>query len=118
MGSHVRYIGQCLDAGFDSSAKPAAILWVDLVRGAEIIAVAALDHENQGGAIDIICLHRSIIAMADGPLLASAYCRFRGDDEPTPYLPAMKKWRFEPGTKDGAAVPVLVVVEMSFALRK
>ena len=33
-------------------------------------------------------------------------------------IAAMKKWRFEPGTKDGAAVPVLVVVEMSFALRK
>ncbi|HXW08735.1 MAG TPA: energy transducer TonB [Vicinamibacterales bacterium] len=31
---------------------------------------------------------------------------------------ALRNWRFEPGTKDGAAVPVLVVVEMTFTLRK
>jgi TonB family protein len=30
---------------------------------------------------------------------------------------ALKKWRFKPGRKDGVAVPVLVVVEMSFAVR-
>jgi TonB family protein len=37
------------------------------------------------------------------------------DDEA---LSALKKWRFEPGTRDAVAVPVLVVVEMSFTLRK
>jgi protein TonB len=31
---------------------------------------------------------------------------------------ALKKWRFKPGKKDGVAVPVLVVVEMSFAVRR
>jgi len=31
---------------------------------------------------------------------------------------ALKKWRFKPGKKDGVAVPVLVVVEMTFAVRK
>jgi len=29
----------------------------------------------------------------------------------------LKKWRFEPGQKDGKAVPVLVEVEMTFTLR-
>lgn len=31
---------------------------------------------------------------------------------------ALKKWRFSPGKKDGAAVPVLVEVEMTFTLKK
>jgi protein TonB len=30
----------------------------------------------------------------------------------------LKKWRFSPGEKDGVPVPVLVDVEMSFALKK
>ena len=30
---------------------------------------------------------------------------------------AMKRWRFEPGKKDGVAVPVLVSVEMTFSKR-
>jgi periplasmic protein TonB len=29
---------------------------------------------------------------------------------------ALKQWRFKPGTKDGEAVPVIVEVEMTFAL--
>ena len=31
---------------------------------------------------------------------------------------AVKTWRFEPGQRDGKAVPVLVEIEMSFSLRK
>jgi len=31
---------------------------------------------------------------------------------------AMKAWQFKPATKDGAAIPVVVKVEMTFALRK
>lgn len=30
---------------------------------------------------------------------------------------ALKQWRFEPGRKDGKAVPVLVSVEMTFVLK-
>ena len=30
----------------------------------------------------------------------------------------LKTWQFKPGTKDGVSVPVLVVVEMAFTLRK
>jgi protein TonB len=33
-------------------------------------------------------------------------------------IKAVKLWRFEPGRKDGAAVPVRVSLEMTFALRK
>ena len=36
------------------------------------------------------------------------------DDEA---IKAVKKWEFTPGTKDGAAVPVLVEIEMTFSLR-
>ena len=31
---------------------------------------------------------------------------------------AMKKWEFQPGTKDGKPVPVAVQVEMTFTLKK
>ena len=31
---------------------------------------------------------------------------------------AVKKWEFKPGTKDGAPVPVVVQIEMTFTLRK
>lgn len=30
---------------------------------------------------------------------------------------ALKEWRFKPATKDGKPVPILVTVEMTFALR-
>lgn len=33
-------------------------------------------------------------------------------------IQAVRQWRFEPGQKDGVAVPVLVSIEMTFALRK
>jgi len=32
-------------------------------------------------------------------------------------IKAVKQWRFEPGTKDGKPVPVLVTLEMTFTLR-
>ena len=32
-------------------------------------------------------------------------------------LLAVKEWRFDPGTRDGKPVPVLVMIEMTFALR-
>jgi protein TonB len=41
--------------------------------------------------------------------------KFGLDDEA---VKALRKWRFEPGTKDGVAVPVLVEVEMTFTVRK
>ena len=37
------------------------------------------------------------------------------DDEA---VKALKRWRFAPGMRNGAAVPVLVEVEMTFTLRK
>ena len=32
-------------------------------------------------------------------------------------IKAVKQWRFEPGTKDGKPVPVLISLEMTFTLR-
>jgi TonB family protein len=40
---------------------------------------------------------------------------FGMDDEA---IETLKQWRFEPGKKDGEAVPVLVAVEMTFTIRK
>jgi hypothetical protein len=47
-----RYLGNIwenLDAGFASAAQPAAVLGVDLVGGPKVIAIAALNHEYDGG---------------------------------------------------------------------
>jgi len=37
------------------------------------------------------------------------------DDEA---VSTVKQWKFEPGTKDGVALPVLVEIEMSFTLKQ
>jgi protein TonB len=37
------------------------------------------------------------------------------DDEA---VKTVKRWRFEPGKKEGVGVPVLVEIEMTFSLRK
>jgi protein TonB len=36
----------------------------------------------------------------------------------TEAIDALKAWRFEPGTRDGKAVPVVVTVELAFRLKK
>ena len=41
--------------------------------------------------------------------------KFYGLDEGA--VRAAKQWRFEPGTKDGVAVPVLITIDLSFTLR-
>ena len=60
------------------------------------------------------------IVQADGTVgevrvVRSLDHRFGLDDEA---VACLKQWRFTPGTKDGAAIPVLVQVEMTFTLRK
>lgn len=49
---------------------------------------------------------RSIVYSLREPMAAHTYTR------------TLKLWRFAPGTKDDVPVPVLVVVEMTFTLRK
>lgn len=43
--------------------------------------------------VDIVCMHRSLVTMPNGDLLACAYGRFQGDDAACDYLAASKKWR-------------------------
>lgn len=51
------------------------------------------NYDDCGLFVDIVVFHRSLIALPDGSLLASAYARFVGDDTPCPYLPTMMKCR-------------------------
>src|SRR4030095_14274854 len=44
-------IREGLDAGTDGAPQPAAVFRVDFVRGAKIFAVAALNYEEDGGAV-------------------------------------------------------------------
>jgi hypothetical protein len=54
----------------------------------------AMPNVDDGNAhVDIVCLHRSLVALPDGALLACAYGRFEGDDASCDYLSASKKWR-------------------------
>jgi periplasmic protein TonB len=60
------------------------------------------------------------IVQADGTVgdirvVRSLDKKFGLDDQA---VAALKRWRFAPGRKDGAAVPVLVEVEMTFRMRK
>ena len=42
------------------------------------------------GGVDV---HRTLIELPDGDLLATAYCWFKGDDTPSTYMPTMMKFR-------------------------
>jgi hypothetical protein len=57
------------------------------------VPAAIRNQDDMKNPVDIVTLHRSIIGLPDGSLLASAYCRFEGDDAPCDYLPDGKKWR-------------------------
>lgn len=60
----------------------------------EVRVPGAMPNVDDGNAaVDIVCLHRSVVAMPGGDLLASSYGRFEGDDAPCDYLSASKKWR-------------------------
>ena len=51
------------------------------------------NHDDGGLPIDLIVLHRNIVALPSGELLATAYCRFTGDNTPSTYRRSMMKTR-------------------------
>jgi len=62
----------------------------------------------------------NVVVLKDGTVgqvdIARSLDKVYGLDESA--IKAARQWRFEPGTKDGKPVPVLVTIELSFYLRK
>lgn len=75
---------------------------------------AALGAKVQGKVI------MEAVVQADGTVgdvrIARSLDREYGLDDEA--VRTVKLWKFEPGTKDGTPVPVLVTVEMAFTLKK
>jgi TonB family protein len=62
----------------------------------------------------------NVVVQKDGTVgqvdIARSLDKMYGLDESA--IKAARGWRFEPGTKDGKAVAVLVTIELTFTLRK
>ncbi len=76
---------------------------------------AAAGNANIQGIVEM-----EVVVEADGTVgpvrVTRSLDTVHGLDEEA--VKTVKKWRFEPGRKDGAAVPVVVDIEMAFTLRK
>jgi len=65
------------------------------------------------GAAVVQCVIGTNGTVQDAKIIRSLDAVHGLDDEA---LKAAKQWRFEPGTKDGVPVPVVVTIDMTFAL--
>jgi TonB family protein len=75
---------------------------------------AAVEAKVQG-TVWIECVVEIDGAVRRARVVRSLDKRYGLDDEA---MKAAKQWRFEPGTKDGQPVPVVVIIELGFTLRK
>ena len=71
----------------------------------------AMDRHVQG------TVQLNTVVLADGTVGDVTVKQSLDSDLDQQAIKAAKEWQFAPGTKDGKAVPVAVVVEMSFTLR-
>lgn len=67
------------------------------------------------GSIVLECLVKPDGTVGDVHVIRSLDAKFGLDQEA---IKSAKQWRFEPGRKDGAAVPVWITIEMAFGLGK
>ena len=74
----------------------------------------ALRAKVQGG-VALEAVVRADGTVGEVRVVRSLDRRYGLDDEA---VRALKQWQFTPGQKDGAAVPVVVEVEMTFTIRK
>jgi TonB family protein len=72
---------------------------------------AAMDRKVQG------MVELTAVILADGTVGDVAVKKSLDPDLDAEAIRAAKQWKFKPGTKDGAPVPVEVNIELSFALR-
>jgi protein TonB len=66
------------------------------------------------GQIELEAVVRTDGTVSDVTVVKSLDRKYGLDDQA---VIAMKQWLFEPGKKDGKAIPVLITVEMTFTLR-
>ena len=75
---------------------------------------AAMDQKIQG-IVEMEAVIESDGTVGEVKVVRSLDAEFGLDEEA---VKAVKKWLFKPGKKDDVAVSVLVVIEMTFTLRK
>jgi TonB family protein len=85
-----------------------------VVREVKPLYTAAAKKERIQGTVVMDVVVQSDGSVGDVTVTRSLDTTYGLDDEA---VKAMKQWSFNPGKKDGKAVPVLVEVEMSFTLK-
>jgi TonB family protein len=85
-----------------------------IVREVKPLYTDAAKKERIQGTVVMDVVVQSDGSVGDVTVTRSLDQTYGLDDEA---VKAMKQWTFDPGKKDGKAVPVLVQVEMSFTLR-
>jgi TonB family protein len=86
-------------------------------RFGNALSVSALAHAIGGLCLLIVRLQAIVLpdgSIGNARVVRSLDDRFGLDEEA---VKAVKQWRFEPGRREGRAVPVIVEIELSFALR-
>jgi TonB family protein len=85
-----------------------------IVREVKPVYTDAAKKERIQGTVVMDVVVQSDGSVGDVTVTRSLDKTYGLDDEA---VKAMKQWTFDPGKKDGKAVPVLVQVEMSFTLK-
>jgi protein TonB len=76
---------------------------------------AAARKEQIQGTVEMEAVVETDGTVGEVKVVRSLDSEFGLDEEA---VKALKRWLFKPGKKEGVAVPVLVVVEMTFTVRK
>lgn len=104
----------------DKSWPPAGVVRMGKGTGVTAPEVVKEMHPKYTAAAKAAKIQGSVnleaIVLADGSIgevrVTKSLDREHGLDEEA--IKAVKRWRFKPGKKDGAAVPVLVEIELTF----
>lgn len=102
-------------AAQESSYRPGdGVTYPRIVKEVKPVYTDAARKERIQGTVMMDVVVRSDGTVGDVNVTKSLDKEFGLDDEA---VRAVKQWVFDPGTKDGKAVAVLVQIEMSFTLK-
>jgi TonB family protein len=108
----IRVPGTMVDGAYRSGA---GVSLPKLVREVKPSYSAAGMAARIEGAVLIECVVELDGTIGKATVIRSLDNRYGLDDEA---LKAARAWRFQPGTRNGVAVPVWITIELSFTLRK